>query len=247
MNTDSDMQTRLDQAAARSGELALARACLTGDAEALARLEREFGSALRAGASQIRPEPSFIEEIVARVRFSLFSGPAPKLAAYSGRGPLSTWLRIVAARAALDTCRSEQRRRARERAAQPSSEPAFCEPGRGLDRARYGQSFGRAMRAALRALEPRQRTLLQLRYRDGLELSELGERFTVHRATVQRWLAQATSELRCRLSAELATGGARLSASELAGLGPQLTSALEPAIASWLGAPEVQCSGERPQ
>jgi RNA polymerase sigma-70 factor (ECF subfamily) len=235
MNTDTDTQARREHAAARSNELSLARSCLTGDAEALARFEREFGPALHAGARQVCPEPPFVEEVVAGVRGSLFAGPTPKLAAFSGRGPLGAWLRIVAARAALDARRSERRRGQRERAAQLTRESAWAEPERALDRARYRQAFGRAMHSALRALPPRQRALLQLRYRERLELSELSERFAVHRATVQRWLVEATRDLRRLLSSELGRNGERLSASELAGLGPQLTSALGPVVASWLG------------
>lgn len=243
MELDRNLQARLDQSAARSGELALVQACLSGDAQALARFEREFGACVRAGAAHVCPDPSFVEETASALRVRLFSGPAPKLAAYSGRGPLAAWLRIVAARLALDHCRSEQRRRARERAAPLLSQPASPEAERGLDRARYAGPFATAMRAALQALEPRQRALLVLRYRDGLELEELGERFAVHRATVQRWLGLATIALRAELAAELSRAGARLSTSELTGLGPQLTSALGPAIASWLGA--GTCSGER--
>ena len=230
MNNHLDTRVEL-----HSNELELARACLAGDATALVRFERELGSALHAGAAHICPDPAFVEEIVARVRASLFTGPAPKLAAYSGRGPLAAWLRIVAARAALDTRRSELRRRTRERAAQLSPDPASPELEHGMDRARYRQSFGHAMRRALQALEARQRALLQLRYRDGLELNELSKRFMVHRATVQRWLAQALNELRARLSDELARSGTRLSSSELEGLGPHLVSALGPVLASWLG------------
>ena len=181
-------------------------------------------------------EPSFIEEAVAALRVSLFSGATPKLAAYSGRGPLAAWLRIVAARAALDHSRSERRRRARERSAFVASQPAVPEPERGLDRARYASAIAMAMRTALRRLTPRQRALLLMRYREGLELSEISERFSVHRATVQRWLAVATGELREALSVELSQCGVRLSESDLNGLAPQLISALGPAVASWLGA-----------
>jgi RNA polymerase sigma-70 factor (ECF subfamily) len=244
MELDRDPQTRLDHAAARSAELALAHACLAGDVQALVRFEREFGACLRAGAAHVCAEPSFVEETVASLRGSLFSGAQPKLAAYSGRGPLAAWLRIVAARGALDLCRSEQRRRARERVVQLASEQASPDAERGLDRARYAQAFAIAMRAALRALQPRQRALLLLRYREGLELNALSERFAVHRATVQRWLALATAELRQALASELAQAGAQLSPSEFTGLGPHLTSALGPAIASWLGAGSVS-AGER--
>jgi hypothetical protein len=85
-----------------------------------------------------------------------------------------------------------------------------------------------------------------MRYREGLELNEIGERFSVHRATVHRWLGLATAELRDTLSAELSQCGVRLSESDLAGLAPQLISALGPAVASWLGAAAPgACSVER--
>lgn len=231
-----DPQIRLDQAAARSGELDLVRACMAGDVQALARFELEYAGCLRAGVARVCAEPSFVEELSAALLARLFSGSVPKLAAYSGRGPLSAWLRIVAARAALDQRRSERRRRVREQNALVASQPALPEPERGLDRARYASAFATAMRSALRRLTPRQRALLLMRYREGLELTEISERFSVHRATVQRWLALAASELREGLSAELSQCGVRLSQSDLNGLAPQLISALGPAVASWLGA-----------
>ncbi|HET8935313.1 MAG TPA: sigma-70 family RNA polymerase sigma factor [Polyangiales bacterium] len=240
------MEVYLDHAAARSGELALVRACLAGDGQALARFEQGYSACLRAGVARVCAEPSFVEELNAALRVSLFSGPAPKLAAFSGRGPLAAWLRIVAARAALDQRRSERRRHVREQNALLPSQPAVPQPERGLDRARYATAFATAMRSALRQLTPRQRALLLMRYREGLELNEISERFDVHRATVQRWLALATSELRDALSAELSRCGVRLSESDLNGLAPQLISALGPAVASWLGAAApVACSVER--
>lgn len=237
--------TRFELGPERSAELALVRACLAGEGDALARFEREYVACLRAGVAHVRADAGFVEETVAALRVDLFSGEAPKLAAYSGRGPLVAWLRIVASRTALDVCRSERRRRAREQRAHGPGQPPQ-EPERGLDRARYAQAFASGMRAALRRLQPRERELLLLRYRDGLELDTLGERFGVHRATVQRWLQLATGALRGALSAELKRAGVRLSASDLTGLAPQLRSALSPAIASWLeaAAPDA-CSQER--
>jgi RNA polymerase sigma-70 factor (ECF subfamily) len=118
------------------------------------------------------------------------AGSAGRIEEYAGRGTLDAWVRIAAIRIALNLIRGEDRHRdALLRLADES--PVSPDPELELLKHRYRADFEEAFRKALAALSPRERSVLRLRFLDGLAVGEIATIFGVHRSTVTRWLASA--------------------------------------------------------
>lgn len=193
-------------------DLCLAWAALQGDRVALEALE----ALLAQVPSWIRKDASspLVDELVQTLRVQLLVGDNPLLAQFRGRGALHAWLRISARRLAWkqDAPRGE----AAASGAEPSvgSRAARMDPERALAGAAATPAVLAAVRAGFDALDRRQRTLLRLRYAQGLTDEAIGRMYRVHQSTATRWLAAAHEtvrrSVRKHLEAELRVGGAEL-------------------------------------
>jgi len=181
-------------------DLFLAFACASGDAEAMAVLERRYFGGVRAALASAGVAFSDAEEVLGLLRARLFvgsGGAQPRISTYSGRGPIAGWLKVAAVRLAVDEYRSTGASPERpvdievlERLA-----PASTEPELAYLRARYQAAFEEALKQALTALTPQQRTLLRLYYVDGVGVEKLGTMNGVHGSTISRWIARARGTL----------------------------------------------------
>src|SRR5262249_54950430 len=81
----------LDHAA----DLLLATACAAGDPAAHAALEEHYLADVPAALGRFRPSRDFVREVLQALRTKLLVSTtgAPKIAEYSGRGPLAAWIR----------------------------------------------------------------------------------------------------------------------------------------------------------
>lgn len=196
---------------ASSGELHvkdlwLAHACALPEASraALEAFETRYGSLFEASLRRFRFDASTAEEIAQAVRERLFvahDGRPPKLHEYSGKGPLSAWLRAVIVRAALDFVRKKGDPAAPGRRTE-NAEEALAQVAGGLGDpelehllARYREPFKEAFQTALRALPERELRVLRFAVVDGLNIDAIGQIHGVHRATVARWIAAAREAL----------------------------------------------------
>ncbi len=172
-----------------AADLYLATGCLAGDPRALAFFETHFlhqvpmfvaGSCATAGS---------IEELLQVLREKVLvgrSGKPPKLAQYTGRGPLGGWLRAVAARTAASLRRREERHRRHrtDDAAAVAPDPEASYAG-----AVYRAAFRTALRGALASLTNENREALRLHYLQGLTLAELGQTWRISRSKAARLVA----------------------------------------------------------
>jgi RNA polymerase sigma-70 factor (ECF subfamily) len=202
-----------------AGDLWLACACAEGVPQAIAAFERAFLSQVRLFIARIDPSPELAEEVRQGLRERLLvarAGAPPRIAGYTGRGPLGGWLRVAAVRLALDV---------RERAGDvarftddlASAVAQSDEPEVALLRRRHRADFQAAVEQAIAGLTPKERTLMRLYAADGKTIDELGVAYRVDRSTISRWLANA----RRRVLAEthrLLGQRLRLSPSELTSL-----------------------------
>ena len=180
-----------------TGDLFLASACLRGDAKAIAAFEAHFLSQVPAFIARIENEPEFVGDIVQAVREKLLlaaPGARPRLADYTGQGPLGAWLRVVAVHTALDGKRSRPREVPRSEIPD-SLLPPTSDPELDYLRLRYAADFRAAFQEALAGLEPKSRTVLRLHVLDGLNIQRIGTIYGTHRATVARWIADARAAL----------------------------------------------------
>lgn len=175
-------------------ELHLAFACRRGHAGALARLEREHVAALGPVVGRVDSSSAFVDEVKQRVRTKLLVSEGdepPKIAHYTGQGPLLTWLRVVAVREALSSVRSERRRALASDDELLALEASATGPELLALRQQYREQLSTAFTDALGELEPAQRNLLRLHYLHGLSIDELGGLLHVHRSSAARRIARA--------------------------------------------------------
>ncbi len=183
---------------AHAADLYLAFACLAANPQALAAFERlhraDIEHALRSLDMRVRDDA---RQILRQRLFVATPGATPKIATYTGRGPLRRWLRVVVGRILLELVdRCEPLADDWEVAALPV---ASDDPELAYLKARYRAEYKQAFAGALAALGDRERTILAQYHVDGLTIDQLGALYDVHRVTASRWVLRAQDELRVRV------------------------------------------------
>jgi RNA polymerase sigma-70 factor (ECF subfamily) len=180
-----------DLATLHLADLWLACACAAGLPAALAALDRLLAGDAAPAARAVDVSAAFVDEVLQGRRRRLLvaeAGAPPRIASYSGSGPLSAWLRVAATRTALSLKRAGRRE-------VPLDELPLLDAARGPEsgvaRADGERRFRAALARAMAALAPRPRGLLQLYHLDGLGVEELGRLHGVHASTISRWLQAA--------------------------------------------------------
>jgi RNA polymerase sigma-70 factor, ECF subfamily len=174
-------------------DLYLACACALGNRQAVLAFEQHCLTGLEAVLARYRTSSDLVAEVKQRVRERALvsaEGP-PRIERFSGRGDLRGWVRVMAAREAINLLRQSRRDAWIEDDARLH---ALLTPGdAALDhaKARYVEEFKQAFSAALRGLPPRDQTLLRQHVIDGLSIDQLGALYGVHRATAARNLERA--------------------------------------------------------
>ncbi|HEY5927736.1 MAG TPA: sigma factor-like helix-turn-helix DNA-binding protein [Kofleriaceae bacterium] len=175
-----------------AAELYLGVACATGSRAALAELDRSYIARVADIIAPRRLPSHAVDEIRQTVRERLLAGQPPYIATAAGRGSLAGLVAVIATRAALDWLRAHARSTARH-----DAEPATADlvatgnPERDHLRARYDGDVKTAFEAAVRELEPRDRTMLRFHLVDGMTIDELAKLYHVHRATAARQVEKA--------------------------------------------------------
>jgi RNA polymerase sigma-70 factor (ECF subfamily) len=187
-------------AATRGPDLYLAYACASGNPKAIRALEKDFLRGVPSAIRRLRMPKSSVDEVTQLVRQKLLVGDGglPKIADYAGRGPLESWIRVVAVRTALSLLRGKDGGQevsgGSELALQEIASPGQ-DPELGLVHARYAGEFRAALEASFRKLSAQDRTVLRLHFVDGLNIDQIGGIYRVHRATVARWIARSREML----------------------------------------------------
>jgi RNA polymerase sigma-70 factor (ECF subfamily) len=207
-------QVSLGGAELRAGDLYLACACAQGLAPAIETLDSTYLARIPAFVTRTINVGEIADELRQQLRQRLLIGDAERPARigdYRGLGSLESWLRAAAARLALNLLRADQRQqRARARAA-AEAKLALADPETEYLKEMHRPDLEKAVRAAFAAITPRERTLLRLRYVDGVGVGRIATSYGVHRATVTTWLGDAQRRLfrsvreALRLNLELTT------------------------------------------
>ena len=178
-------------------DLYLACACLAGNSAALSQLRAESRSTLARYLARIRGAQGLFEEVEQQLWNGALvgTGEGPKLASYSGRGPLASWIGISAQRIALMILRHERvEARAREEAAAQDRLVAD-DPELAAVKERFRAQFQTALEAGLGTLDDRAKRVFQLHLVDGLPLLRIAQVYSVHHETVRRWIASARGQV----------------------------------------------------
>lgn len=227
-------------------DLALAWACADRQPAALAAFDRTFLERAVLSARRAAPDETFLQDVRQALRERLFvgaDGRPPKIAEFSGRGPLARWLKVVALGAAVSLRRSRGARPiAHDDEALAELSMASEAPELAMMRGRHREDFRRAFTDAMGSLDRRERTLLRLHFIKHLTVDQLGPMYQVHRATAARWLAAARKNLLERTRRLLAERLA-LSSGELDSVIRDLRSQFDVTLSRVLGS-EDETKGE---
>ena len=198
-----------------AADLYLAWACARGDARALACFDEHFLSQVGRGWGGRHRLADVADEVRQGLRVRLLvsdGGAPPRIAGYSGRGPLAAWVRMAATRLGLDLRRRE-RPDARDED-ELSIEAKEDDPELQYLKTRYAAELSEALQTTLAALSARTANVLRLHYQEGMTVDAIGTMYRVSGRTVQRWLAEARrtilAETRRLLSERLGLTDSRL-------------------------------------
>jgi RNA polymerase sigma-70 factor (ECF subfamily) len=196
-------------------EVALAQACATGDAKALATFERLYLADVPAGLAHMKLDRAMVDDVVQEVRAKLLvgvDGAPPRILEYAGQGKLRGLCQVMAARAALTRLRGNKRTISDDGV--DALAVAADDPELAFLKAHYRDAFKTAFTDAAGELDARDRNLLRLHHLGGVTLDQLAAMYGVHRATAVRWLADVRKRLlagtRTRLRATLSVSGDEL-------------------------------------
>jgi RNA polymerase sigma-70 factor, ECF subfamily len=184
---------------AHAADLLLACACSRGLGPAITAFQRVYGPVIdrvflhRKAATHLADDARQI--VQERLLVGDVGGAAPKIALYSGAGPLKSWVATAAARTLLMLYRSTNRRREAPEEAQSDALGVQLDPELELLKGRYQTDVEEAIVHALSQLGDRERTLLRLHLSERMSIDALGTMYAVNRATAARWLAAARQTL----------------------------------------------------
>ena len=198
-------------------DLYLACACARLDPRALRAFDEKVLPAVSHALRKWDPSFGLVDEVEQTLRQRLLVAPAgfaPKIADYSGRGPLTKWLRAAAIRTAISMRRGGKKEVALEDEAIADWSTPLSDPELDFIKGRYRAEFGDAFRAAMASLTSQERNVLRLHLLDGLNIEQIGNLYGTHRSTVARWIARSREglleETRRRLGEKLSLGRAEL-------------------------------------
>jgi RNA polymerase sigma-70 factor (ECF subfamily) len=185
--------------ALRVDDLYLACACALRCKGAIEAFETAFAAEIEAA---VRRAPALsAADLRQALHEKLFTGgpdTPPKIAEYSGRGPLRAWVKVAALRMRIDAERSRKARR--------EIHEADADMLAGLPDARdnpellhmrvhYREAFQSALGVAFGKLTAKQRNLLRQKTLHRLGHAELAALHHVHDATIKRWLGAIREQL----------------------------------------------------
>jgi len=200
-------------AALRLEELALARACATGNERAWQDFINRYRQKLHSMALHITRDGAHAAELADSLFADLYGVNArdgvrrSKLVFYTGRGSLEGWLRTVMAQEFINRYRKQKRTVSLEEQTEEGVQfVAAAEPARASDHI-SDQRLETATDEALAELSSEDRFTLASYYLDGRTLAEIARTLGMHESSVSRRLDRLATGLRKRILAGLRMQG----------------------------------------
>jgi RNA polymerase sigma-70 factor (ECF subfamily) len=216
-------------------DLYLACACGRGDARALTEFESRFLSQVETFLDRGGAFPDFAAEVKQSLRERLLvakDGLVPRIGGYTGRGPLTSWLRTTTARIAVDLRKAMGGRESSigDAFAALSSAP---DPELAYLKTHYEQEFRSAFNRTLEGLSAREKNVLALHFLKGVGADAIAVLYRVTGRTIRRWI-DATREKILHEALTLLEERLQLSRAELEGLMGLVGSQLDLSIRRFL-------------
>ena len=179
-------------------DLFLCCAGLLRDEVAIRALRERHRSVLAGYLRTIDASVAFLDEVEQRLWDAALIGSTeapPRLASYSGRGPLASWVGVSAQRIALMIRRREAAERRALDKAGFEARVATADPELAFVKEHLRAPFQRAIVEAFRTLDERQRMIYSLHVVDGLTMEQIAGMYGVSHSTVSRWMSAARGEI----------------------------------------------------
>jgi RNA polymerase sigma-70 factor, ECF subfamily len=193
-----------DRSIAALVELRLSWALDGGETKAMRAMDDRYVRGVERALVKFKLDEAAIEDVMQRVRHKLFVRDDQgkiRVLDYAGEGRLRALVQVAATREALDSLRRPRETEGEDDLlALPSGE---VDPEIATLKARLGGEFKSAFEAAVKRLSSRERNLLRMHIVTGVPLEQLATMYSVHRATIVRWMAAAREALLKALMAEL--------------------------------------------
>jgi RNA polymerase sigma-70 factor (ECF subfamily) len=223
-------------------ELYLACACLHGVEAALELFEHHYLAKLPGALQNPKHSNAMLEDICQLARMKLLVPTPegrPKIAEYTGRGALQSWVRVTTTRIAIKLQSTQKPAPEEDAETLLSALPApGVDPELDAIKRRHQADLRLAMREAFSTLSSEDRHLLRLYFVDQLSMYELATLFRVTQPTISRWLKSTREtvykETRRHLQARLG-----LSQRDFQSFLALLDSQLELSISQLLGAEDA--------
>ncbi|HEY3818638.1 MAG TPA: hypothetical protein VGL81_15800 [Polyangiaceae bacterium] len=186
-------------------DLYLACACQAGTPAALRLFEERLLVHVDRYLARVGAEAALIDETRQDLRVRLLTcgdGAPPRIAQYSGRGSLESWVRVAAVRAALNLIAARERG-GPDVAIDEDRIAADCDVELSHLREHYRPSFATALRRAVAALPAQERALLRFRFVEGLTPGHIATIYGVHRTTILRRIEAAQAQVLERTRADV--------------------------------------------
>lgn len=197
-------------------DLYLACACAVGERHALLAFEQQVLQKVPARLGQI--SASTVDEVLQVMRQRLLLGRGdtpPRIADYSGRGPLLAWVRIIGVRIVGELASQDGRQELFDEPPETLARMlAPDDPEKDLLKEDSRQALVTALRTALGVMPERERALLRLHHIHGLTMDRLATMYGEPRSSIARRVMQARERLlkltRGELAARLKLEGSEL-------------------------------------
>lgn len=149
-----------------------------------------------AGFASLTNGAELADSVLADLFLPDHSGQS-RIASYQGRSSLATWLRaIICHRAINERERRSNKAEDLEAIQEIADETALARMNALLRSRRYGPVIRESLRYSCQRLSDRERLILLLRYKDGLQLGQIAGLFGVHQSTITRQIDGACKKLR---------------------------------------------------
>lgn len=120
-----------------------------------------------------------------------------RIASYDGQVTLATWLRVIITRRALNERERKYNHTERlENSSEVADHSALKRLEADLRASLYEKAIAEALRAATSSLNERERLILMLRHKDGMESKDIARYLGAHASTVSRQLQHIYKKLR---------------------------------------------------
>ena len=176
-------------------DLWLACACTRGDANAIEAFTKSYLSPIFPLPGDLKSLSGDVEQMASVKLLVAEEGQVPRIADYSARGDLGSWLSVVTLRIALMLLRRKKREIPLGDEAALSRLAGSADPEVLHLKERYRAEFAQAFQDALGTLQPRERNVLRQHYIDRLPMEQVARVYRVHRITVVRWVERAREKL----------------------------------------------------